>query len=852
MSAEPFDPYLKWLGIPKKHQPPHLYRLLGIQQFESDPDVIANAADQRMVHLRNLAGGKHGDLSQKLLNEVSSARVTLLNAERKAAYDAQLRQRRESKRASVWQADESDLRAATPLTSAPPLPTERPAAQGGINLEGPSAARDSTASSLNHLHKQRPIWIWGAALGGGALAGVLVLWLVLGSSKEEDSGSEPSAIARAMQTNEAGSSSGQADDLPTLPVEDPSSRRSGQDAGADPKEVPQDTVDEPSNPNFKPPSFAPSETPPTQPKRPPIQSYGSGGTPPPDGDPDPDRSGEESLGQVGAIRPADSGSRTTHRPTTEPAADARLPVPDEEARRKAKAEIEEIFRDKIEMAKTTPQIAALAQDLAREGSHRQNPPASRYVLLTMARDLMAKTGNVDGTLALGKELGEAFEVSRFGAQADALEEVAEAVIRNPRTPIPLSQRIIDVALQLGDQALSAADIEAAARLARLAIPAARKIRNPKLLGEVQQLSEEMEDLQARLPLVEMARQRIQVEPENPKANLVAGQWDCFVAGQWERGFPQLVKGSDEDLASLAARDLADPATAAEQVDLAEAYWELSERLAGIESKRARQRAVEWFQLASKQAPTELLQARIDRRLRDAIAEAGTEEIDYALEFDGQTSHAVVANFAYPGTRPITIEAIVKPYRLNGSFRSSSSSRQTIFGNLYRGGVGLGLYSSYYWEFRFYYSSGSSYPYEDAARGYPGNSITARNVNPKTWHHVAGVYNVRQAQLFLDGKLLDTEAGNGLHFIGQLPFVIGGDPSATGGVENFYRGQIRAIRVSNTIRYTQDFEPPDTLAADASTVLLFPINEGKGTKLQSTVGRRIFAQINNAKWVPVEP
>ena len=44
-----FDPYLKWLGIPPKDQPAHHYRLLGIEAFESDPEVISNAADQRMA-----------------------------------------------------------------------------------------------------------------------------------------------------------------------------------------------------------------------------------------------------------------------------------------------------------------------------------------------------------------------------------------------------------------------------------------------------------------------------------------------------------------------------------------------------------------------------------------------------------------------------------------------------------------------------------------------------------------------------------------------------------------------------------------------------------------------------------
>ena len=73
-----FDPYHKWLGIPPDEQPPHHYRLLGIQAFETDGDVIQSAADQRMAHVRTFQSGAHGDASQKILNELAAARVCLL------------------------------------------------------------------------------------------------------------------------------------------------------------------------------------------------------------------------------------------------------------------------------------------------------------------------------------------------------------------------------------------------------------------------------------------------------------------------------------------------------------------------------------------------------------------------------------------------------------------------------------------------------------------------------------------------------------------------------------------------------------------------------------------------------
>ena len=86
-----FDPYHKWLGIPPKDQPPNYYRLLAIDAFESDPEVIDAAANRQMAYVQQRATGEHIAESQKLLNELAVARLCLLDKKKKAAYDLQLR-----------------------------------------------------------------------------------------------------------------------------------------------------------------------------------------------------------------------------------------------------------------------------------------------------------------------------------------------------------------------------------------------------------------------------------------------------------------------------------------------------------------------------------------------------------------------------------------------------------------------------------------------------------------------------------------------------------------------------------------------------------------------------------------
>ncbi len=90
--SDSFDPYYIWLGIPPEDQPPHHYRLLGIELFEANLEVIEGAANRQMAYLQELsAGDDHVDKAQQLLGELSRARVCLLNQEKKKAYDKKLR-----------------------------------------------------------------------------------------------------------------------------------------------------------------------------------------------------------------------------------------------------------------------------------------------------------------------------------------------------------------------------------------------------------------------------------------------------------------------------------------------------------------------------------------------------------------------------------------------------------------------------------------------------------------------------------------------------------------------------------------------------------------------------------------
>lgn len=110
--------YHELLGIPPREQPPHHYRLLGISLFEADSEVISNAARRQVSFLRPLGGGPYSRQSQELLNEVTAAKLCLLDPKRRADYDRRLR---EQQQGSVLDAPEAEQASADLEQSHPSL-----------------------------------------------------------------------------------------------------------------------------------------------------------------------------------------------------------------------------------------------------------------------------------------------------------------------------------------------------------------------------------------------------------------------------------------------------------------------------------------------------------------------------------------------------------------------------------------------------------------------------------------------------------------------------------------------------------------------------------------------------------
>jgi len=87
--AEKFNPLKSWLGITSSEKPSY-YDLIGLANFESEPPIIADAADSAIAKVSENLGGEHHAIAEKLVRDLKSLKSVLLSADKRRSYDEQL------------------------------------------------------------------------------------------------------------------------------------------------------------------------------------------------------------------------------------------------------------------------------------------------------------------------------------------------------------------------------------------------------------------------------------------------------------------------------------------------------------------------------------------------------------------------------------------------------------------------------------------------------------------------------------------------------------------------------------------------------------------------------------------
>jgi hypothetical protein len=589
--GQSFDPYHKWLGIPAEYQPANHYRLLGVTEFEADPDVLQAAADQRMAHLRTYQTGRYADWSQRLLNEVAAAKICLLTPAKKAAYDEQLRQ------------------SLTPQIA--PLP-----APDSMFEFGDSHARPRLSA---HLHRKRPLptgWIVAAVALGMTLVMGAVLLYSHSPPPEVDSVQTGHQTLEGVAKNPQPEESASHDDRAA--EASPSTKPKSSDKNDVPdkeevsvkKNIPDKLVPRPDAPtglfsavDTEEAADADRQQDVSRELRPDDRSVKPAATS--------DRRADETEGPVADERPrpiAEQGEQEADSPR-------RVALPSVEAREEAMKQARETYRDELAKAKAPEDKLRLVQTLREQSRIAKQADADLFCVLHLAKDLAIQAADTETALAMVDQMSDRYQVNVLKMKAEALAALA----KKPRTT---HQHVVlaEQAVQLADEATSDDDHGLALSLTKFALTEATAARNKELILA---LKAGLPEIQRKAKLAAdslAARDVLADEPYDPAANTTVGIAHVLLRGDWKQALPHLAEGDDPKVRNLAQRELnSPPAEGDARVALADAWWEAAQAADTWKRLVLLRHARTWYAAAQSQSLSEPDRARIEKRLEELAA-----------------------------------------------------------------------------------------------------------------------------------------------------------------------------------------------------------------------------------------
>jgi hypothetical protein len=233
------------------------------------------------------------------------------------------------------------------------------------------------------------------------------------------------------------------------------------------------------------------------------------------------------------------------------------------------------------------------------------------VLLREAQDVAIQAGDVKVAIDAVELSAEVFDIDALAARGSVLAALGKSATA-PEEYAALVQSL----LKLADDQMIADQYDAADKSATAAIQYARKSKELALSIRAANRAKEVAEAKLLFSGMKDELQTLAKTPEDPRANLEMGQFLCYVKGDWDLGVRFLVKGSDVSLKALAEKDVAASGSPADQVSLADGWWDFAEREKSPLRKGhilAHSRAL--YEAALPQA-TGLLSMKIEKRLKE--------------------------------------------------------------------------------------------------------------------------------------------------------------------------------------------------------------------------------------------
>jgi hypothetical protein len=300
----------------------------------------------------------------------------------------------------------------------------------------------------------------------------------------------------------------------------------------------------------------------------------------------------------------------------------KLPIPGDAARKEAAALVINLYKADYEGAKTLQQRSALAKKLLQVGAESKDDSTARYVLFLLAKDVATAAGDVTTAMTAVDHANEIFMIDALAMKEEVLSKIVK-ILKLPRDHQELARAIQSTWIA----AISQDRFDLAKKINATALESARQAKMPELVKQIVAHGKELAVIESEFQKVQPALSKLQTAATDPEANALVGKYECFFKNDWESGLLMLSLGSDENLKSLAAAELADQPDATK---LGHAWWEYSQTTQGPPKTAARLRAATWYRQALPQ-----LSGLSQQLVKTRLAEIGVEAASPALSTPSQ-------------------------------------------------------------------------------------------------------------------------------------------------------------------------------------------------------------------------
>lgn len=328
-------------------------------------------------------------------------------------------------------------------------------------------------------------------------------------------------------------------------------------------------------------------------------------------------------------------------PAVEP---KRGPVPDAAQLKEAEKTLKEIFKD--EYANTKPDgRRSLAQQLLRNAREHGDDLSAKYVQLRDARDFAQAAGDVDTALTAIDALAASFDINASAEKSTLLSRLSDTA----RTP-EAAKLVTEQALKAAQGAFEQDQFDALRTLSTTADKMVVKTGIPPLVIQVKDKTAQYLAICNEWKTLQPSLEKLKNSPEDAAANTAVGRFYCLQKGEWERGLGAMARGSDLVLKPLAEKELLLPTEAAAQVALADGWWEVAQKSAGVVKTSLLMRAKHWYSNAIT-GLTGLEKTRVEKRAAEATKLINAQ-FKYVNEFtvealvDGDSSLCITPTGIY--------------------------------------------------------------------------------------------------------------------------------------------------------------------------------------------------------------